>query len=77
MSKYKITNIESTDIETITLDATELAKMLNVSKATVYAGVRTNEIPHFRVRNKILFNKSIILAWTRGEIDPPNEAANA
>lgn len=54
-------------IEKITLNVKEVCVLLDVSTTTIYAMVRMNEIPHFKVRGKILFNRDIIEAWTRGE----------
>lgn len=51
----------------ITLDVKELCELLGISSTTVYAMVRQNEIPHFKVRGKILFNRQVVEAWTRGE----------
>lgn len=52
----------------ITLDVKELCNLLGISPTTVYAMVSQKEIPHFRVRGKILFNRQVVEAWTRGEI---------
>lgn len=64
-------------MQKITLTPLEVAKMLGVSRATIYNAVATNEIPHFKVRGKILFNKDIIMKWTRGEYEETKEAVQA
>lgn len=51
----------------ITMTPLEVSQMLGVSRATIYTMVREDEIPHFKVRGKILFNCDVILAWTKGE----------
>lgn len=51
----------------ITLDVKEVSELLGVSTTTIYAMVRQGEIPHFKVRAKILFNRQVVEAWTRGE----------
>lgn len=56
-------------IEKITMSPLEVAKMLGVSRATIYTMVREEQIPHFKVRGKILFNRDVIMAWTRGEYE--------
>jgi len=56
-------------MEKITMTPLEVAKLLGCSRATIYTMVRENEIPHFKVRGKILFNKDVIMAWTRGEYE--------
>jgi len=45
------------------LTAAEVAKMLNVSKATVYNGARTSQIPSVRVGHRILFPVDAIRNW--------------
>lgn len=54
----------------ITLDVKGVCGVLGVSTTTVYTMVRHGEIPHFKVRGKILFNRDVIEAWTRGEYQP-------
>lgn len=51
----------------ITMTPLEVSQMLGVSRATIYTMVREDEIPHFKVRGKILFNCDVISAWTKGE----------
>lgn len=58
----------------ITLDVKEVAQMLNVSKYTIYTMCREGEIPHFKVRGRILFNKDVVIAWTRGEYEHETES---
>jgi len=63
-------------MEKITMTPLEISKLLGVSRATIYTMVREEQIPHFKVRGKILFNRSVIMAWTRGEHETTAEAAN-
>lgn len=56
-------------MEKITLTPLEVSELLGVSRATVYTMVRENEIPHFKVRGKILFNRDVIVKWTQNELD--------
>jgi excisionase family DNA binding protein len=53
----------------------ETAKMFHSSTATIYKMCRENQIPHFRVRGKILFNKDELMKWTK-EQEADQEAAN-
>lgn len=53
--------------EKITMTPLEMSRLLGISRATIYTMVRENEVPHFKVRGKILFNRSVIIAWTKGE----------
>lgn len=65
------TLVETNDItaERITITPLELSQLLGVSRATIYTMVRQNQIPHIKVRGKILFNRSVIIAWTKGEYE--------
>lgn len=44
------------------LTVQEVAKMLRVSRQTLYNMIRTGRIAHFRVGNKVRFNRSDIEA---------------
>lgn len=50
----------------IMLEVKELAGMMGVSTSTIYTMVRSGEIPHLRVRGKILFNRQVIEEWSKG-----------
>lgn len=52
----------------ITLTVNEVAEMLGVSTATIYTMARKNEIPFFKARGRVLFNREVIEAWTKGEV---------
>lgn len=54
-------------MEKITLDVNDLVNLLGVSKGTIYTMVREKQIPNFSVRGRILFNREVIEAWTKGE----------
>jgi len=43
----------------------EMAVYLGVHKDTLYKMVRQGEIPHYRIRGKILFSPDIVAAWIR------------
>ncbi|WP_102274055.1 excisionase family DNA-binding protein [Cytobacillus massiliigabonensis] len=49
-----------------TLTAQEIANYIGVHVDTIYTMVRQKEIPHVRVRRRILFNIETIDAWMRG-----------
>ncbi len=51
----------------ITLTVTEAAELIGVSQTTVYTMAREKQIPHVRVRGRILFHRDVIEAWLRGE----------
>ena len=51
----------------ITLTVREACELLGLSSTTVYTMVNSGELPHFRARGRILFNRQVIEAWTRGE----------
>lgn len=50
-------------IEKKVLTVKEVAIMLGVSIDTIYTMVRENEIPHIRVRRRILFYINSIEEW--------------
>jgi len=56
-------------MQKITLEVKEVAALLGVSTGTIYTMVAAKQIPHFRVRGRILFNRQVIEAWTRGELE--------
>lgn len=49
----------------ITLTVSEVAKLLGVSTTTIYTMARLNEIPHKRVRGKILFHRETVENWLK------------
>lgn len=49
----------------ITLTVNEVAELLGVSTDTIYNMVRDNQIPHVRVRRRILFHRDVIDAWIK------------
>lgn len=50
-------------MEKITLTVKETAELLGVSLTTMYAMVKANEIPHAKVRGKILFHRPTLEVW--------------
>lgn len=47
------------------LSVREVASFLGVSMDTVYSMVREKQIPHFRVRRRILFDRNLLNEWRR------------
>lgn len=58
----------------ITLSIKETDKLIGVSQTTMYTMVRENQIPHKKVRSRILFNREQIEAWLRGELQESKQA---
>jgi excisionase family DNA binding protein len=55
---------EATIVDIDLLSSEQLCKILDISQATLYALVKTNEIPHFYIGKKILrFHKNSIIEW--------------
>lgn len=52
-----------------TLTVKEVATYLGVHQDTIYAMVRKKEIPHVKLRNRILFTKVAIDGWLREQED--------
>jgi excisionase family DNA binding protein len=51
----------------ITLTVKELESLTGISQSTIYTMVREGQIPHIRVRNRIMFHKPTIEAWLSGD----------
>ena len=51
----------------IVLSVKEVAELLDVSTTTIYTMVRCSEIPHTRIRSKIVFHAPTIEKWVAGE----------
>lgn len=51
-----------------TLTTEEVAEYIGVHKDMIYTMVRQKQIPHFRVRRRILFNHETIDAWIQEQI---------
>lgn len=47
----------------ITLTPIEAAELLGISRTTIYSMIRNEEIPHARIRGKILFHKPTVESW--------------
>ncbi|MBG9452541.1 hypothetical protein ABE61_00155 [Lysinibacillus sphaericus] len=47
----------------MTMSVDELADELQISKTTIYTMVSQNEIPHIKIRGRILFHRSTIEKW--------------
>ncbi|AJK89668.1 MULTISPECIES: helix-turn-helix domain-containing protein [Lysinibacillus] len=50
-------------MEKLTMSVEEIANELGVSNTTVYTMVRQKEIPHTKVRGRILFHRPTIEHW--------------
>ncbi|MFS0555057.1 helix-turn-helix domain-containing protein [Brevibacillus sp. 179-C9.3 HS] len=46
---------------------TSIAEYLNVSTDSIYAMVREKQIPHVRIRKRILFHMDIIEEWLKNQ----------
>lgn len=57
---------------TTTFSVSELATYLNVSTDCIYTMVREKQIPHVRIRRRIIFVKDIIDEWLREQSDVKN-----
>lgn len=59
-------------MQKITLTVKELAELLDTSTTTIYTMVRLREIPHARIRSKIVFHRPTIEAWIAGSHELEN-----
>jgi len=60
-------------MERKTMTVKEMATYLGVHLDTVYKMARANEIPHFRLRSKILFSKEVVDAWIAEQQEQSNQ----
>lgn len=54
-------------MEKITLTVNEVAELIGVSTATIYTMARLNEIPHKKIRGRVLFHRETIEKWFTNE----------
>lgn len=54
-------------MEKITYSVNEVADLIGVSSTTIYTMVRLGEIPHKKVRGRILFHRGSIENWLSSE----------
>ncbi|WP_255428612.1 helix-turn-helix domain-containing protein [Sporosarcina sp. resist] len=52
----------------ITLSVNEVADLIGVSTATIYTMARLDEIPHKKVRGRILFHRGTIEQWLMNDL---------
>lgn len=57
--------INITNSQSVTMDVKEAAAYIGVSDDTIYSMAKQNEIPHLRVRTRILFRKESIDTWMK------------
>ncbi|MNP84286.1 Helix-turn-helix domain protein [compost metagenome] len=50
-----------------TFTVSEIANYLNVSTDSIYAMVREKQIPHVRIRRRIVFSIEMIEEWIRDQ----------
>lgn len=50
------------------LSVFELSKLLGVSTDTIYAMVRERQVPHIRIRRRILFHADTVVEWLRKNV---------
>ncbi|WP_430069297.1 helix-turn-helix domain-containing protein [Paenibacillus naphthalenovorans] len=50
-----------------TFTVSEVAEYLNVSTDSIYAMVREKQIPHVRIRRRIIFSIEVIEEWLRDQ----------
>lgn len=54
-------------MERMTMTAIEVARLLGVSKDLVYEMARKGQIPHIRVRRRLLFRRESIEQWIEAQ----------
>ncbi|UNT54892.1 helix-turn-helix domain-containing protein [Lysinibacillus capsici] len=56
-------------MQKITLSVKETAELINVSQSTIYKMAKGNEIPHKKVRGRIIFHRDTIEKWLINELE--------
>lgn len=54
-------------MDKLTMSVAEIADSLGVSSTTIYTMARQNEIPHKRIRGRIVFHYPTIEKWLANE----------
>ena len=65
-NKYKIMITQETNF----MDMNRISKYLCHSKSFVYKKVRTNEIPHYKMGKRTLFDREEIDQWVKSGMRP-------
>ncbi len=60
-----MTTIKEEGIVKVTMTIKEVAAFIDVSTTTMYTLCRQNQIPHLRIRGKLLFHRDTILEWLK------------
>lgn len=58
------------------MSADEVAAFLGVDRKTVYDAANRNQIPHCRLRRRILFSRAALVVWLRGTCKGSSESCN-
>lgn len=58
------------------LNVKEASVMCGVGISTIYEMVRANQIPHVRMRYRILFHRDVLASWLRGSKEVLNATKN-
>ena len=57
---------QASEVETVYVDASVVAKYLGIAKSTVYALSNERELPHYRVGTRFKFRLAEIDEWMAG-----------
>lgn len=53
------------------LSVADVSELLQVSASTIYVMIRSNEIPHVKLRGRYLFEKESLFTWLRENVKQP------
>lgn len=56
-------------MEKITLSAAEVAELIGVSVNTIYTMAREKEIPHKKIRGRVIFHRGTIENWLTNQLE--------
>lgn len=57
----------------LTIDIKEAAGLIGISTACLYKMCREGQIPHVKIRAKLLFHREKLESWLRGELPEWNQ----
>lgn len=63
IENIKVAEIDPSNNQKMTLTTLELSELIGISPSTIYTMARQNEIPHKKVRGRVLFHKPTIERW--------------
>lgn len=61
-------------MQKVSMNIKEAAELLGVSVSTMYTAVRENNVPHVKIRGRIIFHRETLEKFLRGEYQQAAQA---